>query len=612
MNVDQDLVKKYIKGGARHEAYNEAVNIMDHLGFHIDGFRFLEEDGHKFDPLKHLRLGFTDHFRVNPFFTRLIDFRRPSESVIIQQQRRRIYASITKEPTFKVINSLNKIVRSEDWKTDYSRSKTPNKIPEGEQLEDYMEKNYPTFGSLTNWALLFGIKRILSDPNGFIVVAPLGFKPEDNEHFKPFTFYVPSINMLLYEPNEMAVYRTDKTAEFKNKVGQMVKVPVFRIITRHGIWESHQIDAQENFSLDLMMTFEFTELPVFMNGGVFKTFIDNIPIFDSFISPMLPRLDEAAREYSDLQAEVVQHIHSTFWAFQGQDCKKCKGVGFKVIKDGKQVPCGDCKGRGAMPVSPYKQMILRQEAIDKNPLPVPPAGYISKDTEIVKIQNERIENHIFKALAALNMEFLAQSPLNQSGKAKEVDKEELNNFVFGVAFHLVGMLKKIYRTVIEYRYGSDSLNIPIATRDKMMPMIQVPEHFDLLSENALIEQLSKAMEAKVDPTIINEMQTDLINKKFKDVPDVRDKLKASNDLNPFNTASVQEILDMEMARDITKQDAVIALYADDFVAKAIMENDKFLSLDFNKKLDIIKKMANDKITELNVPATKPAPSPATE
>ncbi len=612
ITVDIKLVDKYIKGNARHAAYDEAVDVMDHLSFHIDGFTFNRHDDERVDPMKHLRLMFLDHHqRNNPYFRKLIDDRRPSESETIRVYRRIIYASITKEPSFKVINSLNKIVRSEDWKIDYSKSVTPKKIKEGEGLEDYAEKNYPVFGSLTNWLFVFGIKKILGDPNGFMVVMPLE-QVEANEFKRPFVNYVPAINMLFYS-NEIAIFRSNETSEFISKTKHVVRVPVFKIVTKEGIWNVQQVDEDRNFSLKQIEKLKLKELPVIFNGGVIRSIIDNIPLYDSFLSPMLPRMDEAAREYSDLQAEVVQHIHSTMWAFQGLDCKTCQGVG-KVIKPGKSpAVCGDCRGSGAMPVSPFKQMILRQQGADKEPTPIPPAGYITKPTDIVKIQDERINNHIFRALASLNMEFLADTPLNQSGKAKEVDKEELNNFVFGVAFHLVNnVLKKIYKLVSEYRYGELLTETEI---EKMLPTIQVPEHFDLLTENALIEQLSKAKDADVDPTIINEMQTDLINKKFKDMPEVRDRLRISNAVNPFNTATAEEVSDMEMSGLITKADAVTALYADYFVDKATQADPEFINKDFDEQLKIIRKMTDDKIIELkpkDVPPAEPIPPEPTE
>jgi len=240
----------------------------------------------------------------------------------------------------------------------------------------------------------------------------------------------------------------------------------------------------------------------------------------------------------------------------------------------------------ALKQDPYDQIVVRIRDADKQQIPFPPAQYITKSTDIVKIQNERIDAHLFKALGSINMEFLAEVPLNQSGKAKEIDKEELNNFVYSVAFHLVkNMMNPIYKIISNYRY---SVLIPDQQRrNKLLPLIQVPEHFDLLTENALIEQIGKAKEAGVDNTIIQEMQVDYVNKKFRDSPDIRKQLMVSLDMNPFPTATPDEIIEMEMNRDITKEDAVTAFYANYFVQKATEADKEFLDKDFDAQLKIV-------------------------
>lgn len=611
----EEIVKKFIKGNQRHAAYLEAVDIQQHLSFHIDGFK-PEWLVNTPDHLKTLaqQLGLQD--QENVYFDRLIAQRRPGETEKVLAHRKIIYASITKEPTGKVINSLNKIVRSDDWKVDYSDAETIKQ--EGENLEDYAEKNYPAFGSVTNWAYTFAIKKILSDPNGFMVVLPLEFPTMDtegnstvqaNEFLRPFANYVSSKDVLFYEPNVMIAYKSNQVREMKMKEGQTKVVPVFRIISTEGVWEA--VQDNENFTLTQVMAFEM-DLPVVVNGGIIDRFINNILIYNSFLNPMLPRLDEGAREYSDMQAEVLLHIHSTLAVVQGQDCSECKGTG-KVLKQGKPVVCGDCKGRGAMKQDPYDQIVVRIRDADKQQIPFPPAQYITKSTDIVKIQNERIDAHIFKALGSINMEFLAETPLNQSGKAKEVDKEELNNFVYSVAFHLVkNMMNPIYKIIADYRY---SVLIPDQKkRNELLPLIQVPEHFDLLTENTLIEQIGKAKEAGVDATIIQEMQVDYVNKKFRDSPQIRKQLQVSLDMNPFPTATPEEIIEMEMNRDITKEDAVTSVYANYFVQKAVEADKTFLSKSFEEQLAIIRKQTDDKIKELKPeePVAIPQAPPVSE
>jgi len=577
-----DIVKKYIQGNQRHAGYYESVDIENHLSFHIDGYKPSSSDTHHDRFLQHLGIS-----EENPYFNILIDQRRPGETAVVQKHRRVIYASITKEPCFKVISSLNKILRSEDWKIDYSHSETIKQ--ENENLEDYCEYNYPNFGSVSNWLYTYGLKKILADPNGMIVVLPLSFNVESNEFLKPFAHYVSSKDILYFDPKKVIAYKSNDVAEVSTKQGVRL-TPIYRIVSIEGIWEV--IQKEDKYEITEIAKYH-NKLPVISNGGVISNIINNIPIYNSFINPMLPRLDEATREYSDLQAEVLLHIHSTLAVVQGDNCQLCSGTG-KVIKDGKPVACGDCKGKGALKQDPYDQIVVRIRDADKQQIPFPPAQYITKSTDIVKIQEERIENHLYKALSSLNMEFLAQTPLNQSGVAKEIDKEELNNFIYSIAFHIVkNVMEPIYTCIAEYRY-----NLLVSDTKKLLPLIQVPEHYDLLTENHLIEQIKLAKDASVDPTIIKELQVDFINKKFRDIPETRDQLIASIDVNPFPTATPEQIVDMELNRDIPKKDAVLAIYSNYFVQKAIEDDDTFLKKDFNEQLKVIENMTDAKIKEI--------------
>lgn len=594
---------KYIFDGLRHSAYDDTVDIADHLSFHIDGYK-----PHRENTLQAKALALFGKTAENPYFAKLIDRRRPSEAEGWRVYRRAIYSSITRQPMFKVLTSLNKITRAEDWKIDYSQADTPKRIKEDEQLEKYAEANYPMFGSVTNWAYSFGLKKILSDPNGMIVTLPVSFAIPSAAHYSPFADFIPSKDVLWYS-EESIFYKTDRTILVTiDKEPQ--SVPVFIHLTKEGIFEVWQNSA-DTLAETHIFKGKFTVLPAWKAGGNLVNIKDNVPIYESYLSPMLPSLDEAAREYSDLQAEIVQHVHSTLWSFMGDNCDTCKGVGFVIKTDaeGGMVACGDCKGRGAMPVSPFKQINIKLSDPGKEPVPVPPAGYIEKQTEIAKLQDERVKNHISDSLAALNMEFLSESPLNESGKAKEVDRDELNNFVYGIAHHLVkNNLKRIYKWTIAWRYGDYGSKLSTKELESMMPALNVPEKFDLLSDNAIISQLLKMKESDVDPTIIRELQIELINKKFRESPATRKKLLAQHKLNPFPTKSTEELIDLEMAGGVSKLDFVAAIYGDTIIDELVSEDKGFLDLGHKEqkaKFDIA--VAAKEKTLVKIPDATPSP-----
>lgn len=599
--ITPDLVKKFIKETHRHASYTETVDIADHLSFHIDGYEPEIEHNQINRLIDRMNNPFTEV--ANPYFHKLIDHRRPRESAKIKAYRRQIWANVTKQTTSKVISSLNKIVRAEDWRIDYSKSEKPKKIPDNEQLEVYAERKYPFFQSIENWAYNFGLEKMLSDPNGLVVVLPQTFEVEANEFLKPFGEYVPSKDVLEFSKH-LLIYKSMHTGHFHEK-GKTHKTPIFILMDENSIWTSQKINAKGDFNLEERMVTNFGQIPAFKMGGKAIKIIENIPVFESYLNPMLPSLDEASREYSDNQAEVVQHIHSTMWGIAGQDCHTCNGVG-RVQKDGKQVACGDCKGEGVMPMSPYKNLTMKRPKLDDDKIPLPPMGFIEKNTDIVKLQDERIGRHFLRALESVNMEFLAKTPLNESGKAKEIDKEELNNFVYKVGFNLVtNVMRPIYWWVAKYRYGELIQNDEEIV--SLLPFIPVPEKFNLISVDMIVKRIKDAIDAGLDPSIIDELQVDYINKRFRQQPMLRDKLKTINDLNPLSSSSKEEIEDMEMARLVTKLDAVTALYINSFVERAMHDNEDFLLKDFTEQQKIINKLAEDKVNEL-----KSVPSPIRE
>jgi hypothetical protein len=576
ISVDNSFIKKYTRGGERHDNYDKTVNICQHLSFHIDGYEWGQKN-------------------PNPYFAILIDESRPSESDLIKEYRRKIYKPKTKTPCFKVLNSLKKIVKSKDWKVDYSKSEVPPSIPEGETLEQYTEHDFPMFQSVENWLYSYGIKQILTDPNGMVVIMPTEFDVKPNEFVKPFTYFIPSKKVFDYVCDEYIVFESSHTSKFMN--GKMeVTAPVIYAMDKNTIWRATKVNANNDYNVEIVQQHNIGKLPAYKGGGIYKEISNDTPLFDSFLSAMLPDLDVASRESSDLDASVVQNMFPTMWYMAGDNCKACHGSG-AVLKQGKQIVCPDCKGAGAMEKSPYKDMVIKKDFMQGANTPIPPAGFLTKPTDIIKLQDERIRNHILNALSALNMEFLATTPLNQSGTAKEVDRDELNNFVYGVAYHFVeNVMKPAYWFINEYRY---KVLIPNEkTRADMLPIIPVPEKFDLLNESILVDQLAKVKDADVDPIIIGELQIDFINKHFRNQPETRDKLVATNRLNPFVGSSAEQIGDMLLAGTITKHDGVKSIYIDDFVERACYEHSDFLKLDMKKQNDIIDGYTTEKVGEI--------------
>lgn len=600
IKVTPEFVKPYFNGTKKSPHYWSCLDIYYHNSFHFDGYvspLYNAASATGFDQYAQNYFNQDeDPRRFNPYFFRLIDMRRPSESDAIKAYRRNIYLPFTKMQCFKVYNSLRKIVKSPDWKIDYSKSERPPSVPDGMALEDYCERQFPGFRSIENWIYSYAFRHMLVDPNGAVLILPESIQDRKEYNIdqsvppSPYAQIICSADILDFKEGHLLVY---KESEYKDKDYVNPKIKALHVVTTEGVWKVTASDrTADNLLVIQTHKFETEVFPAIRLGGTVCNYKHGMKIYESFLAPMLPGLDACAREVSDADAEVVQHIFSTMWYYAVQNCNNCQGTG-KVMKEGKQAICTSCEGNGSMAKSPYKDMVLKQGSFDSEKMPTPPAGYITKQTDMVKLMQERINGHIKYALSSINMEYLSDVPLAQSGTAKEVDRDELNNFVYGIAYHLVeGIVNPVYRLVNELRYAVLVPNEKL--RAKMLPFIPVPEKFDLLTAAVLEQQLNNARTAKADPIIINQYEIDLVNKQFSSDPTVREKIVLAKQLDPFPGYTPEEKQNLKLAKSAVLSDIIISIYINSFIERAMVEEKDFMHKELKDKQKVMQKYAKEK------------------
>jgi hypothetical protein len=528
---------------------------------------------------------------------KLINERRPSESEKTKDYRKKIYTPITRKAIGKVINSLSKIRRSQDWNIQYDPLNVSKSVRPDEALEVYCEKNYPQFASLTNWAFNELLGRSLIDANSVCAVILKSLPQSAAEYVKPEVEVFSSKQVLSYSPGEYYALLSSDVVVYRSGNNRSYEGRVYYLITDTRIARYEERGGAPVQTL--IYNHNFGELPVFKVGGVYFDRKNNDIIQESRLAAMLPFLDEAAREYSDLQAEIVQHIHSEKYFYTNTECPICRGVGLSKEKDGDGNPkkCMHCNGAGNITsVSPYGEYILSAgRKTDEYQLPSPPIGYVQKSTEIARLQDERVRNHVFEALSAINMEFLAETPLNQSGIAKEVDRDELNNFVNSIAEDIVMVLDNVYRFICHYRY---SLIVPDKEkRERMLPVLAVPEKFDLLNSALLVSDIQVAKTAKVNPVLIKHMEIELARKKYNADPQIACEVECVFELDPLYGYEQQDKMTMLANGGITERDYIVSCNIAQFVQRAFKEDKDFNRKSFKEKQKAITGYAEEVMKE---------------
>lgn len=539
----------------------------------------------------------------------LIRERRPHEPDEVLAYRCKIYKPITKKYIGKVITELNKIRRSKDWALLYENDSIPSYL-ENDPLEKYLTTGLPVFDSLTNWLFSVGLKTYLLDANAFVIVVPNDLDNiVETEFIKPVPEIILSSQVRAYLPGEYLIYHLGETCIYNETLENGERVEragtVYWALTDKSLLRFEQV-ANDRMAEKYRYDHNLGYLPATQTGGLVREYIHGRFIYESRIADMVPDLDEAVREYSDLQAEVVNHIYSERWEYQTEDCTACGGSGESEVRfAGVCDPCKKCNGTGQVHRSPYQKIVIKAKMTgEAKGAPIPPAGYIQKDIEIVKIQQARIYEHIDDALSAINMQFIETVPLNQSGRAKEVDRDALNTFVHSIAEDIVKMADTVARMINDMRYGR--VTSDKETRDKMLPTIIVPESFDMLSADYLIGEIAKAQTNKVSPILINALQKEYAAKKFNASPNVRRTLELTLSLDPLSGITEEDKLTRLSAKGITLESYVISSNISEFIERAIDQySTGFYEMDTPQQKEVMNAYAREVIAQTQRTAIAP-------
>lgn len=530
----------------------------------------------------------------------LINERRPHEPVDIKDYRAKIYVPKTKNTINKVIHSLEKIRRAQDWSIQYNEEGLPSVIAEAETLQRYCEENYPIHDSLTNWAFSELLRQSLLDPNGIVAVVMEKLPENKSEYCRPVSKFFECDQIVDFVEGEYAIIKSRDTSTYYMNSGKGRRLntngAIYYVLTDKQFVKYEQTGSKR-FEEKQIYQHNIGKLPAWKVGGLFKARKNNDTIYESRLQGMVPDLDEAAREYSDLQAEIVMHVYSEKYAYTNTECPQCNGTGKVRNEDGKLEPCKHCGGTGTiLRTSPYGIHLIDPARAGELQVPTPPIGYIQKSTEIARLQDERVRQHLCDALSAVNMEFLAEVPIAQSGVAKAYDQNELNNFVNAVAEDLVRNLDRVYYFINEYRYRNIVQNEE--KRREMLPHINVPTKFDIVNSSILMQELTAASQAKVNPIILRELEVDYAKKQFNTSPETALMVQTSFNLDPLFGIATEDKMTMLQNKGITEQDYVISCNIQAFIRRAVFEDKDFCRKNYKEKMDKLRQYA-DEIKETN-------------
>lgn len=542
-----------------------------------------------------------DHY-VDKVNMTIITERRPNESEEIKDYRQKIAVPISKGTLWKIISVFSEIRKAKDWNVNYeeARKATPAIIREEERPEVYLEEKIPIYKSTTNWLFSTLLNQYCIDANAVVVtMPPITQTVTATEYVTPVPVIYNSDQVIDYKRNEYYVLLSKETV-FYNDGDRKEEGQCYYVIEKDFIYRYDQTSRSGDFLRRYVITNTTGRLPVHHLFGVIMDDNGLNVLSDSRISPVVPYLKELQRINSDFQAETTQNVFTLFWYLSTQECRKCKGAGeiLKKSKTGEAIKtkCPSCDGHGRPGLNPYESMRISPERIGAGDKPVlPPAGHIARDIEVARFLNELVNQHKYDATSVLNFQSMDQVPIGQSGIAKETDRKEKNNILHSAGEDVVRLKDLVEKDINDWRYSGVVKDEK--KRDAMLPKNNVPDKFDIVSSQMMLQDIQNLVNSKADPSVILSMQIDFVEKQFSAEPAKARRIIAVLELNPFPGKSQEEVATGVTFGLIDKTDAIIYNYLPTLIEKAIEDDDNFLSLKMSEKREKLKELALEIITE---------------
>ena len=416
----------------------------------------------------------------------LIDSQRPNEPKEVKEYRQESFESETYGYMKKVIAFSKKGYQAQDFAINFPDF--PKHTNEA-TLEEYCMNELPYLGNIVLWAEEYMHSKMLLDANCYIVVLPDNINSEVTDYYRPFGKIV-HVDQVYYASSEVFLYLSNEKSDVLLGDSTVREGFVFYEINKDEIIRHYQygeINARM-FASEVVLQNPFDELPIFKTSAQLEDLTEKGRYNISVIQGLVPNFNDAARSDSDLQASYTLHCFPEKYEYVSQECTSCNGTGKSKRKDsnGHAMDCQACNGTGMNTNSTFGRIYVNlnnRKPGQEGALPNPPAGYITKDIETIDKLKEKVEGDIYKGLSALNLEHLMEVQINQSGTAKEFDRQEVNNFLSEVFRRIVSNLDNLVYWIAKWRYQSFAKN-PVLNDEQLeasLPSISVPRKYDVLT-----------------------------------------------------------------------------------------------------------------------------------
>lgn len=468
---------------------------------------------------------------------------RPNEEPHILRYRLDNYEPITYGSMNKALDDLFRMFND----INYS-------IKVDDKVRKYINKNLFYGFTLNLFLQKIVLKRMIEDPNGFLVWMPSGLGLVDSSQKvepKPYLLYSDNF---IYRDDNIWIFLSNEKSPYKDNSDKMQFGKVYWLFTKEQIVKVFQTGSneQEDWESVIFYQHKLNDFPVIVLGGDMNA--DGF--YESYFAPYLAFGNQAIRQFSDWQAIMV----TSSFPYIEDFVTECE-MNAQVDRYPAGLSKDDEKYSTTVMLKPFSKgphgVTLRPIPSDNDKLNfsgvldvnTPSRRFISPDIEIAKYAGDSWETLIGKAENALNLN-LTQP--NQSGVAKEFDNESKYSMINKIGNNYFdNIYLKSLQLISGYLKNSES---------DTTVSIGKPTTFTIKTESMLIDQIAKLKEKNAPSMFLSEATVDLARKMFSGDDLSKKIFTIISVYDPLFIYTIGEKESMLMSNGITKEQYMTSVY----------------------------------------------------
>lgn len=569
-----DVLIRVIRAKYRHPYYETASRLAQEMSVHVYG--------------------------VKP--EALLNRVRPGEDDAIKQYRLDNYEPTTKAPCGKAIKIVSKIFNPNLSSIVFKDN------PNSQALKEYTMEYYPQYNSIVVYNKDVTLKKMIADANALQVVKPSRRPANDAEKVRPIVVIYSSENVWNWDYEHYLVFlSTEKDRDIEWHTFEYIDHKEIIKFRTHSPTENTielEVFEDESYTHNFKDKRGDAQIPAWRLGGNSVPLGDGEVVYESFFADAQAHWNLSIIHESDVLGAFTKHMNPQrmVWGDECNNQKMIDGVLYQCRGGMLKSPNGDietcdlCGGSGRYASSPYQDHVVLKSKLDEMAgTGGEPVSYVRVPTDATKLLSDRADAMVAKGNAAINMDIEDKVGENQSGIAKVYDRSAQNNTIFDIASRIFDVcINNQFYFINKWMNGTEDASVGRQT-DENLPQVNKPTQFNIETVGELVEGFKMSKEAGIDRNVLQAKAIDIVGRDMETNPERKKYFIAIIDLDPLFAYS-QDELDANLAKGlIYKTDAVIHNNLKPFVDRALIANKNFLDLPKDKKLDILKKFAEELI-----------------